>query len=121
MMKKTFRNRERQNKRLVRMLIVLILAFQVSYLPRGVIMLIYEFSPETTANPDFLYVELITLAMYYLKHVINPIILSAMSKDFRSGCMCHLLRQPLFDKLPSQHTDTNIKNVQSIYSRTNTL
>lgn len=86
-MKKTLSDRARQKKRLVRMLIVLMLAFQVCYLPRGVIMLIQEFSPKTTAKPDFLYVEIITLAMYYLKHVINPIILSAMSNDFRSGCL----------------------------------
>ena len=86
-MKKNLSDRARQKKRLVRMLIVLMLVFQVCYLPRGVIMLIQEFSPETTAKPNFLYVELITLAMYYLKHVINPIILSAMSNDFRSGCL----------------------------------
>ena len=84
---KTFSDRTRQKKRLVRMLMVLMLAFQVSYLPRGVIMLMYEFSPETRANPDFLYVELITMTMFYLKHVINPIILSAMSKDFRPSCL----------------------------------
>lgn len=86
-MKKTLSDRARQKKRLVRMLIVLMLAFQVCYLPRGVIMLILEFSPETINKPEFPYVELITLAMYYLKHVINPIILSAMSNDFRSGCL----------------------------------
>ena len=51
-------------------------------------MLIQAFSPETTAKPELLYVELIALAMYYLKHVINPIILTAMSEDFRSGCLC---------------------------------
>ena len=86
-MKKTLSDRAKQKKRLVRMLIVLMLAFQVCYLPRGVIMLIQEFSPVTTAKPEFTYVELITLAMYYLKHVVNPIILSAMSNDFRSGCL----------------------------------
>ena len=87
-MRKTLSDRVRQKKRLVRMLIMLMLAFQVCYLPRGVFMLIKEFSPETAAKPKFLYVDLITLAMYYLKHVINPIILSAMSEDIRSGCLC---------------------------------
>ena len=48
-------------------------------------MLLTEFSPETTSKPDFNYANLITLAMYYIKHVINPVILLAMSKDFRSG------------------------------------
>jgi len=55
----------------------LMLAFQVCYLPRGVIMVMQEFTPETTSKPEFLYVELITLAMYYLKYVINPFILWA--------------------------------------------
>ncbi|KAL9971936.1 hypothetical protein ACROYT_G018160 [Oculina patagonica] len=77
-MQKTFSDRARQKKRLIRMLIVLMLVFQVCYLPRGVIMLIWEFSPKTTAKPEFLYVELITLAIFYLKHVVNPIILIAM-------------------------------------------
>ena len=85
--RKSFTDRARQKKHLLRMLIVLMLAFQVCYLPRGVIMLMQEFTPETTSRPDFLYVELITLAMYYLKHVINPFILWAMSNDFRTGCV----------------------------------
>lgn len=86
--RKTIKGRIRQKKRLVRMLLVLMLAFQVCYLPRGVIMLLNEFAPEITReNKTFRYVTLITLAMYYLKHVINPLILWAMSKDFRSGCL----------------------------------
>ena len=87
-MTKTFSERARQKKRVVRMLMVLMLVFQVCYLPRGVIMLIHEFSPETTAKTEFLYANLTTLVMFYVKHVINPIILSAMSKDFRPGCLC---------------------------------
>ena len=84
--KRNFNDRVRQKKRLVRMLLVLMFVFQACYLPRGVIMLMQEFTPETTSQPMFYYVELITLAMYYLKHVINPLILWAMSNDFRSGC-----------------------------------
>ena len=79
--------RVRLKKRLVRMLIVLMLAFQVYYLPRGVIMLIQEFSLEITSRPEFLYVHLVTLAMYYVKHIANPFLLWAMSKDYRSGCL----------------------------------
>lgn len=48
-------------------------------------MLIQEFKPEATFKLEFLYIEMITLAMYYLKHVINPFILWAMSNDFRAG------------------------------------
>ena len=47
-------------------------------------MLIQEFNPEATFKPDFLYVEMITLAMYYL-HVINPFILCAMSNDIHDS------------------------------------
>ena len=79
--------RVRQKKRLVRMLIVLMLAFQVCYLPRGVIMLMQEFSPEITSRPDFEYVHLGTLAIVYVKHITNPFLLWAMSKDYRSGCL----------------------------------
>ena len=85
--RKSFTDRARQKKHLLRMLIVRMLASQVCYLPRGVIMLMQEFTPETTSKPEFLYVELITLAMYYLKHVINPFILWAMGNDFRAGCV----------------------------------
>lgn len=85
--RKTIKGRIRQKKRLVRMLLVLMLAFQVCYLPRGVIMLLSEFAPEIILEneTEFRYVSLITLVMYYLKHVINPFILWAMSKDFRSS------------------------------------
>ena len=80
--------RFRRKKRLVRMLIVLMLAFQVCYLPRGVIMLMQEFSPtEITFTPDFEYVDLVTLAMYYVKHITNPFLLWVMSNEYRSGCL----------------------------------
>ena len=85
--KKILSLRFRQRKRLVRMLLVLMLAFQVSYLPRGVIMLMQEFSPEISSRSEFHYAELVTLAMYYVKHITNPFLLWAMSKDFRSGCL----------------------------------
>ena len=85
--KKSFNDRIRQKKRLVKMLMVMMLAFQFCYVPRGVIMLMEEFTPETTSKPDFPYVDLVTMAMYYLKHVINPFILWAMSHDFRAGCL----------------------------------
>ena len=79
--------RIRQKKRLIRMLIVLMLAFQVCYLPRGVILLMQEFSAEITSRPEFGYVEHVTLAMYYFKHITNPFLLWAMSKDYRAGCL----------------------------------
>lgn len=79
-------DRIQQKKRLVRMLIVLMVVFQICYLPRGVIMLMSEFIPDIITRTEFIYVELITLAMFYLKHVINPLILWAMSNDFRAGC-----------------------------------
>ena len=83
---KSYNDRVRQKKRLVKMLVVLMLAFQVCYLPRGVIMLMQEFTPETTSKPYFPFVDLTTMAMFYLKHVINPFILWATSNDFRAGC-----------------------------------
>ena len=85
--KRTFRSRVRQKKHLIQMLVVLMLVFQACYLPRGVIMLIAEFSPETTNQLYFWYVDLVTMALYYLKHVLNPLILWVMSSEFRAGCL----------------------------------
>ena len=85
--KKILLLRVRQKKRLIRMLIVLMLAFQVCYLPRGVIMLMMAFTPEIRSRPEFGYVLLVTLAMYYVKHITNPFLLWAMSKDYRAGSL----------------------------------
>ena len=87
--RETIKGRIRQKRRLVRMLLVLMLTFQVCYLPRGVIMLLQEFTPQALSERPILvhYVKLVILAMYYLKHVSNPLILWAMSKDFRTGCL----------------------------------
>ena len=68
------------------MLVVLMVGFQLCYLPRAMVMLMSEFVPDLITRPWFIYVELITLAMFYLKHVISPLILSVMSDDFRAGC-----------------------------------
>ena len=83
---KALKRRLRQKKLLVRMLVVLVVGFQLCYLPRALIMLTIEFARDLITRPWFMYVQLITLAMFYLKHVINPLILCVMSDDFRAGC-----------------------------------
>ena len=83
---KALKKRLHQKKRLVRMLVVLVVGFQLCYLPRAMITLMREFVPYLITKPWFMYVHLITLAMLYLKHVINPLILCVMSDDFRAGC-----------------------------------
>lgn len=86
-------NRCRKNKRrrLIRVTIILIIFFQVCYIPRGVIMLLYEFARGVTTNVYFQYVNLVFLALYYVKHVINPIILFTVSTDFRSRFPCRVV------------------------------
>lgn len=83
---KALKKRLHQKKRLVRMLVVLMVGFQLCYLPRAMVMLMSEFVPDLITRPWFMYVELITLVMFYLKHVISPLILCVMSDDFRAGC-----------------------------------
>ena len=79
--------RLRQTKRLIKMLMVMMLAFNVSWIPRGVIMVMVEFTPQRSTSPHFTkYVSKITLAMFYIKSVINPFILFSMSGRFRSNC-----------------------------------
>ena len=77
--------RLQQNKRLVKILMVMVLAFNLCYLPRGVIMVVTEFAPQASSSVGFGYVNLITLAMFYIKSIINPFILIARSKRFRSN------------------------------------
>lgn len=48
-------------------------------------MLYREFADPSLIDTTFKYIDLIALALYYLKHVINPFILFTMSADFRSG------------------------------------
>ena len=88
---RSFRGSTRSNvstkskkRRLIRVTIILIIFFQVCYIPRGVIMLLYEFAREFTTQPIFQRVNLVFLALYYAKHVINPIILFTISTDFRT-------------------------------------
>ena len=63
---KALKKRLHQKKRFVRMLVVLMVGFQLCYLPRALIMLMIEFVPDLIIRPWFMYVELITLAMFYL-------------------------------------------------------
>ena len=86
--------RYRKRRRLIKTLAIMVLVFQVCYIPRGVMMLVYEFGPLNIENTSsFAYADLVTLVFFYLKHVINPIILFATSGDFRrwpflrSGCL----------------------------------
>lgn len=77
--------RVKRKQKLVKMLLVLVIAFQICHLPRGVTMLYREFADPSLIDTTFKYIDLIALALYYLKHVINPFILFTMSADFRSG------------------------------------
>lgn len=77
--------RMKRKRKLVKMLLVLVTAFQICHLPRGVTMLYREFADPSLITPTFYYIDLVALALYYLKHVINPLILFSMSGDFRSG------------------------------------
>ena len=77
--------RMKRKRKLMKMLLVLVIAFQICHLPRGVTMLYREFADPSLITPTFYYIDLVALALYYLKHVINPLILFSMSGDFRSG------------------------------------
>lgn len=69
--------------RLIRVLFILVISFQVCYIPRGLIMLLREFGyfPQSLS---FLYLNMGALILYYLRHVLNPIILFITSSGFRA-------------------------------------
>ncbi|KAK3724931.1 hypothetical protein QZH41_005685 [Actinostola sp. cb2023] len=76
---------QQKRNRLIKMLLTSVVVFDICYLPRGILMVLYMYGDRTTFPPEMKYINLIALVMYYVKHIINPVILFAMSADFRAG------------------------------------
>lgn len=77
--------REAQTRRkLVNMLLIIVVIFQVCYIPRGVMMLLVVFGKVSFYNVSVQYARLIVFVMYYLKHIANPVVLFSISAEFRS-------------------------------------
>ena len=105
------KKRQRRRKRMVRMLLTSLVVFQVCYIPRGFLMLILEFQPEEVIFSEAVaYVDLVCLVLYYCKHIVNPVILFAMSEDFRkafiAGLKCAGQTEPA-ETLMSRQKSTN--------------
>ena len=83
------RSHSKQITRLVRTLITILVLFQVCYLPRGALIILFEFgapdSQSATVMEVLRYVDIVSLVLYYCKHVINPAILFGMSVEFRAA------------------------------------
>lgn len=86
--------KEKKKSKTIKMLIVLVVVFQIGYIPRGTVMLIAEFASNSVYSEEFQYIELISLILYYLKHVLNPVILFLMSAEFKSALKSFLLCRP---------------------------
>ena len=71
--------------RVVKTLILLVVAFHLCSIPRVFAMLLWEFG-DFQNNLSFQYAYTITLIIYYLKHVINPFIIFATSAELRGSC-----------------------------------
>ncbi|KAL9971879.1 hypothetical protein ACROYT_G018100 [Oculina patagonica] len=74
--------------RLVQVLLSLVAVFQLCSIPRGVLMLIREFEGDAAmeTNMFYWYADVISLFAYYIKHMINPVILWSTSSEFRFCC-----------------------------------
>ena len=106
--------RVKRKQKLVKMLLVLVITFQICHLPRGVTMLYREFADPSLIDTTFKYIDLIALALYYLKHVINPFILFTMSADFRSGIVtvCAACSKGEESTLETESQKCNIKRAE---------
>ena len=82
-----------KKSRVVRMLIFMVIAFQVCSIPRAFTMLLWEFVPSLQNDVNFFYAITITVIVYYLKHVVNPFIIFITSSEFRMSC-CYCLFGP---------------------------
>ena len=94
------RNQIRKKARLVKMLIVLLTVFQVCFIPRLIYMIVSEFTTKSFKEENrqiFSIASITTITLYYIKHVLNPFILFAMSTEFRkNGIIC---RKICYNKL----------------------
>ena len=86
--KKDTLQRCKKKTRLVLVLVSLVAVFQVCSIPRGVLMLIREFEGDAAmeTNKFYFYADVISLFAYYIKHMINPVILWSTSSEFRFCC-----------------------------------
>ena len=86
--RKNFIERMRKKIRLVKVVVFLVAVFQLCSIPRGVLMLISEFKSDAAlaTNQFFWYSDVISLFAYYIKHMINPVILWCTSDEFRFCC-----------------------------------
>lgn len=109
--------RVKRKQKLVKMLLVLVIAFQICHLPRGITMLYREFADPASIGVTFNYIDLVALALYYLKHVLNPFILFTMSEDFRSGIvtMCTACSKRDENALITESQKTNSKPAEDLH------
>ena len=86
--RRSFLERIRKKIRLVKVVVFLVAVFQICSIPRGVLMLIREFKGDAAlaTNLIYWYADIISLFAYYIKHVINPLILWSTSSEFRFCC-----------------------------------
>lgn len=99
------RNQIRKKARLVKMLIIVVVVFQVCFIPRGIFMLVNEFASKSFKMENkqiFSIAAIATIILNYLKHVLNPFILFAMSTEFRKNCfLCRKLCNKKLDIVSS--------------------
>lgn len=86
--RRDFIERTRKKIRLVKVVVFLVAVFQFCSIPRGVLMLITEFKADAALvnNSYYWYADIISLFAYYIKHVINPVILWCTNTEFRFCC-----------------------------------
>lgn len=79
-----------QKRKLVKMLIIIVIAFSVCLLPYIIFALVLEFAG-MERSPSVNIGLVVVLSLFYTNSAINPIILCTMSKDYRKGlrpCGC---------------------------------
>lgn len=75
--------RQKRRNNLVKMVIMLVFVFQLCYIPRGILMTMREFGA-FSESLVFMYIDMVVLIMYYMKHVLNPLIIFSSSSDFKT-------------------------------------
>jgi hypothetical protein len=81
-----------KKRKLVKMLILIVIAFTLCSLPYIIYVLILEFGHQGRSEQVAMEIGLVVvLSLFYTNSAVNPLILCAMSKDYRKGlrpCKC---------------------------------
>ncbi|XP_028654865.1 growth hormone secretagogue receptor type 1-like [Erpetoichthys calabaricus] len=101
--------RDRTNRKTVKMLVVIVLAFVICWLPFHIGRMLFSVSAATSEMYRISqYFNLVSFVLFYLSAAINPILYNLMSGRYRAA-VCKLFRRQQGVRLNVRHTSSHLE------------